>query len=83
MAKIENFDLFRSRLKTGQLYFGDPEERRACVIWFRSPSEVLVEVTSDAPLPRKLRLISAALALNKPCEVISREGRQIRLRFDI
>jgi len=81
LAKIENFDLFRSRLKTGQVYFGEPEERRACVIWSRNLREALIELNSDVPIPNKLRLISAALALNKSCEVISREGRQIRLRF--
>jgi hypothetical protein len=81
LTKIEKIDLSRSRLKTGQVYFGDPERRCPCLIWFRSPSEALIEVSSDVTFPKRLRLISAAMGVNKLCDVTSRQGRKIRLRF--
>jgi hypothetical protein len=74
-------DRSRARLKTGQLYFDDLEKRCGCLIVSRSANGALIEVDTDGALPHKLRLISAALEVNKLCEVISREGRKILLRF--
>ncbi len=70
-------------LKTGQIYFGQPRERRGCLIWNLSSAGALIEVDSDATYPEKLRLISAALCVDKLCKVTSREGRKIGLKFGI
>jgi hypothetical protein len=81
LAEDRRRERSRTRLKTGQIYFDDLEERCGCLIISRSTDGALIEVDTDGTLPRKLRLISAALEVNKLCEVISREGRKILLRF--
>ncbi|MCJ2052886.1 hypothetical protein [Methylobacterium sp. J-070] len=48
-----------------------------------SSAGALIEVDSDATYPEKLRLISAALCVDKLCKVTSREGRKIGLKFGI
>lgn len=81
MTEIEILDVSKSRLKTGQIYFGNSGEHCSCLIWYRNPIEALIEVTSDAPFPQRLRLMSAALGVNRLCRVIWREGRKVRVRF--
>jgi hypothetical protein len=71
----------RARRRTGQIYFGNPEEHCGCLILCRSTGGALIEVDSDGPFPREVRLISAALKVNKMGEVVSHQGRKIRLKF--
>jgi hypothetical protein len=74
-------EAIRAGLKTGQIYFGDPKERCGCPIWNLNKGGALIEVASDGPIPQKLRLISAALEVDKLCHVVSHDGRKISLKF--
>lgn len=74
-------EAIRAGLKTGQIYFGDPKERCGCLIWNLNKGGALIEVVSDGPIPQKLRLISAALEVDKLCHVVSHDGRKISLKF--
>lgn len=69
--------------KTGQIYFGDPQERRGCLVQDLNKFGAMIEVDLDIPLPETLRLISAALALNQLCVIAWREGRRVGLRFAV
>ena len=71
----------KSARKTGQLYFGDLRERCGCVVWSLAGSEAVGEVNASTSLPDRLRLISAALTIDKSCDVVWRDGRKFGLRF--
>jgi hypothetical protein len=73
--------LHRAALKTGQVYFGEPLERRDCLVWDRNKSGATIEVASDLMLPREVRLISAALRVDQPCRVAWQNGRKIGLVY--
>lgn len=81
VTEVGRDELRRAALKTGQIYFGDPQERRDCLVWDLKKSGAMIEVTSDAGPLQTLRLISAALYVNQLCEVVWRDGRKIGLKF--
>ena len=81
MSEDRTGQLRRAALKTGQVYFGDLKERRDCLVWTRNKSGATIEVTSDLTLPRDVRLISAALCIDRPCRVAWQNGRMIGLVY--
>ena len=81
MAEDRRGELQRAALKTGQVYFGEPQERRGYLVWNLGKSGAMIEIESDTAPPSKFRLISAALYINQNCEVIWRDGRKIALKF--
>jgi hypothetical protein len=83
MSEVPRSKSHRHAAKTGQIYFGDPQERRGCLVQELNKFGAMIEVDLDVPLPEKLRLISAALALNQLCVIAWREGRRVGLRFAV
>jgi hypothetical protein len=70
-------------LKSGQIVFGEPQERQDCLVWDLGKSGAMIEVEPEVSIPEEFRLISAGLALSQICEVIWRDGRKIVVRFVI
>ncbi|MBP1180031.1 PilZ domain-containing protein [Methylobacterium sp. PvR107] len=68
-------------LKTGEIFFGEQQERCDCLVWDISKSGAMIEVDLDAEAPETLRLISSGLALDQLCKVIWRDGRKVGLKF--
>ncbi|MGU3464184.1 hypothetical protein ACLBXO_04965 [Methylobacterium sp. C33D] len=81
MAGNRSEEAWRPAFKTGQIFFGQPQECCDCLIWELRTSGARIEVRPDAVPPRTVRLVSIALLLNQACEVVAREGRTIELRF--
>ncbi|SDA11311.1 hypothetical protein SAMN02799622_00574 [Methylobacterium sp. UNC378MF] len=81
MAENRSEEPWRPAFKTGQIFFGDPQECCDCLIWELRTSGARIEVQPEAMPPRAVRLISIALFLNQPCEVVARDGRKMELRF--
>lgn len=74
-------EAWRPAFKTGQIFFGHPQECCDCLIWELRTSGARIEVQPEAVPPQAVRLVSIALLLNQACEVVAREGRTIELRF--
>lgn len=70
-------------LKTGQIFFGDPQECRDCIVWDIAKSGAMIEADLGEISLVRLRLNSKALYLNQLCEVVWREDRKIGLKFVI
>ncbi|MEE7451054.1 hypothetical protein MRF4_26480 [Methylobacterium radiotolerans] len=81
MTGSRSEEAWRPAFKTGQIFFGDPQECCDCLIWELRTSGARIEVQPEARPPHAVRLISIALLLNQACEVVAREGRKIELRF--
>ncbi len=81
MAEERLDEPWRPAFKTGQIFFGRPPECCDCLIWELRASGAMIELHPEVMPPHTLRLISIALLLNQPCEVVGREGRRIELRF--
>ncbi|SEO27428.1 hypothetical protein SAMN02799625_02866 [Methylobacterium sp. UNC300MFChir4.1] len=81
MAGNRMEEAWRPAFKTGQIFFGHPQECCDCLIWELRTSGARIEVQPEAVPPQAVRLVSIALLLNQPCEVVAREGRTIELRF--
>ncbi|MBA9063358.1 alkylhydroperoxidase/carboxymuconolactone decarboxylase family protein YurZ [Methylobacterium fujisawaense] len=81
MAEERLDEPWRPAFKTGQIFFGRPLECCDCLIWELRASGAMIELHPEAMPPHTLRLISIALLLNQPCEVVGRDGRRIELRF--
>lgn len=81
MAGYRSDETWRPAFKTGQIFFGAPQECCDCLIWELRTSGARIEVRPEAVPPRTVRLVSIALMLNQACEVVARAGRTIELRF--
>ena len=63
MAGYRSDEAWRPAFKTGQIFFGHPQECCDCLIWELRTSGARIEVRPEAVPPRTVRLVSIALML--------------------
>ncbi|MGT2488570.1 hypothetical protein ACU4GA_27010 [Methylobacterium oryzae CBMB20] len=73
MTGSRSEEAWRPAFKTGQIFFGDPQECCDCLIWELRTSGARIEVQPEARPPHAVRLISIA-----PAAEPSLRGRRAR-----
>lgn len=81
MAERNKEDARQTALKTGQIYFGDPEECHDCLVWDLGKAGAMIEVEPQIMPFGLLRLVSTGLYINQRCRVAWQRGRKIELIF--